>query len=82
MDGSNDEFINRFIDEFIEFSETKGLVVGGAYRDGNFEVFVCSAARYGSPTELDITAIKLFLDGKSIVTDSKVSGLVDANYGI
>ena len=75
------EVIDKFIDEFVTFLGIRGLAVGGGYSNQNFEAFVCSAARYGSPTEADVKAVTLFLDNRPIVADLKISGLVDANYG-
>lgn len=70
---------NQFIDEFLEYIESRGLLFGGGGRPESFEGFVVSNQRYGSPTDDDRKAIQAWL--QQYFTNLRVCKLVDANYG-
>lgn len=45
-----------FIDELIDFVETRSLIIGGGGSHNKFDCFVVAEGRYDSPTEEDRSA--------------------------
>ncbi len=66
---------DAFIDDFVDFLDSRKLIAGGGGSPDDFAMFVMSAARYESATEADLEAVKNWLNS-NIVT----SELVNAYY--
>ena len=73
---------DSLLDEFIEFIESHGLVMGGGANAKEFEGFVVSEGRYDSPSEKDRKAIDSWLNSHPKCYEVKVGSLVDAMYSM
>jgi uncharacterized protein YggL (DUF469 family) len=73
---------DAFLDEMVDFIESRSLVVEGGGGVDEFEAFISSNERYGSATEDDRSVISNWLEGQSVVQSLEVSDLVDANYDL
>ncbi|EJY4342147.1 YggL family protein [Vibrio cholerae] len=71
-----------FIDEFIDFVETRNLMLGGGASHSKFDCFVVAEGRYDSVTEDDRVAIETWFINKPECANVEVSTLVDVNSGI
>ncbi|MCP5078102.1 MAG: DUF469 family protein [Psychromonas sp.] len=71
---------DAFLDEMVDFIESRNLIIGGGGGVDEFEAFVSSNERYGSASEDDRNAVSNWLEGRSVVQSVEVSDLVDANY--
>jgi len=71
---------DAFLDDMVDFIESKNLVIGGGGGVDEFEAFISSSERYGSATEDDRTVVCNWLESKSVIQSVEVSDLVDANY--
>lgn len=69
------------MDDFFVYVDTLNLCIGGGGDLTSFAGFISSHERYGSVTESDRTSISNWLKEQSIVSDFKISELVDVNYG-
>ena len=73
---------DNFFDDFMEFIESRNLCFGGGYTKNFFDGFITSIERYGSANEEDRQEIESWLSSQDSLSDIKVDGLVDSNYGI
>lgn len=71
---------DAFLDEVVEFIESRNLMIEGGGGVDEFEAFISSNERYGSATDDDRNAVSNWLEEKLIVQSVEVSELVDANY--
>ena len=71
---------DAFLDEMVDFIESRNLIIGGGGGIDEFEAFISSNERYGSASEDDRSAVSNWLGGKSVFQSVEVSDLVDANY--
>jgi len=78
----NESELEVIMDDFVVYAETLNLFIGGGGDLNSFAGFVSSQARYGSVTESDISNISNWLTEQKIVSEFKVSELIDVNYGI
>jgi uncharacterized protein YggL (DUF469 family) len=79
---SQESEFDSFFDDFMIFIESKGLCFGGGYTKDFFDGFITHIERYGSASEEDRREVENWLSSNSNLTDIKVDGLVDSNYGI
>lgn len=71
---------DAFIDDFVDFLDSRQLIAGGGGSPDDFAMFVMSAARYESATEADLEAVKDWLNSNQLVSDVVASELVNAYY--
>lgn len=71
---------DAFLDEMVDFIESRNLVVEGGGGVDEFEAFISSNKRYGSASEDDRNVISNWLESNSVIQSVEVSDLVDANY--
>ncbi|PKG40927.1 YggL family protein [Psychromonas sp. Urea-02u-13] len=71
---------DAFLDEMVDFIESRNLVVEGGGGVDEFEAFISSNERYGSASEDDRNVISTWLESKPVIQSVEVSDLVDANY--
>ena len=71
-----------FFDDFMIFIESKGLCFGGGYTKDFFDGFITHMNRYDSVSEDERQEIESWLSSQGSLSDIKVDGLVDSNYGI
>jgi len=74
--------VDQFLDEIIDLAVSRKLQVGGGGGQSGFGMFVCSEHNYGSATEEDREIFKEWLTNHKVVSDLKISQIIDANYGI
>jgi uncharacterized protein YggL (DUF469 family) len=70
---------HEFLDDLIEFVESKDLGIGGGVGD-KVDVF-CTRLGRGTCTEDDRTAVSGWFQNHPLVTRFKIGPLVDAWYG-
>ncbi len=68
-----------FLDEIIDFVESRDLFIGGGGSNNEFGCFVIAGGRYDSATEDDRQAMEKWLTDSGKCTDIEISALVDAN---
>jgi len=73
---------DAFFTEFVEFVESRHLIMGGAGGAESFDIYISSYARYVSATEEDRTAFEAWLSDREFVIEANVAPLSDAYYGI
>lgn len=76
----NDEQLDSFFSEFIDFVESKELHVAGGADDETFDGFITSIGRYESATEEDRTAIQDWLSAQDKVSEVLLGKLEDPVY--
>lgn len=74
-----DEELNKFLDGFIDFVESRGCGIGGVV-GSDIKAFYSKLGR-GTCTEEDREAINKYLTDHPLVTWFRVGKLVDAWYG-
>lgn len=70
---------STLIDDFIDFIESRDLIMGGGANQHSFDCFVLADGRYDSVTEDDRQAITDWLEQRSECSEVKIGPLVDAN---
>lgn len=73
-----DEGFEQFIDEFITYIESLGLMYGGGGDAEGYDIFVAARGRYDSPTEEQRQAVSSWIEGKC--NKVIVSDFIDAFY--
>jgi len=76
------EEFDKFMNDIIDYIESKNLNIGGGGNLNSFGGFICSNKRYESVTKEDINNLKSWLSNHQLVSNIKIGQLVDANYGI
>ncbi|GHF97390.1 YggL family protein [Thalassotalea marina] len=76
----NEESLDNFMDELIDFIEAQHLCLGGGGDEKSFSAFVCSDERYGSATQENIQNTHDWLTKHQLVSNVKMGDLVDANH--
>lgn len=71
-----------FIDELLDFVESRNLMIGGGASQSKFDCFVVAEGRYDSVTEDDRIAIETWFTNKPECTNVEISALVDVNLAI
>ena len=74
--------LDPFLDEIVNFVESRNLMIAGGGGLDVFDIFVSSSYRYGSASEEDRHALLNWLEKKSLIKNVEVGDLVDANYGL
>jgi len=74
--------LDPFLDEIVDFVESRNLMIAGGGGIDVFDTFVSSSDRYGSASEEDRHALSKWLEEKSLLKNVEVGDLVDANYGL
>jgi len=69
--------IYKFLDDFIDVIEVNKLLFGGGGKE-NWEGFITSAKKYGSPTVEDREKIKIWLAKREEVIGCKTGDFLDA----
>jgi uncharacterized protein YggL (DUF469 family) len=77
---ASDEQYESFFESFAELVNNEELYIGLDNISELFEGSVTSTERYGNATEENRAAIETFLNGQAIISDVKVSALMDAFY--
>ncbi len=72
---------DSWLDQFIEFIESRNLCMGGSGSVKSFSAFICSTGRYSSARDEDREAVKHWLDSSGVTSNVVIGGLVDAYYG-
>lgn len=72
---------DSFFMEFIDFVESRNLMMGSAGGSEVFSVFISSFERYGSASEEDRRAFVNWLAERDFVENAVVGELTDAYYG-
>lgn len=78
----NEEDFDSFLDQFIDFIESRNLCMGGGGNTESFDGFICSDHRYGSASSEDRDAISGWLELNKSTSNVVVGQLVDANYEV
>ncbi len=78
----NESELDVIMDDFVAYTATLNLCIGGGGDLNSFEGFISSQERYGSVSESDLTSITHWLKDQNIVSEFKLGQLVDVNYGI
>jgi uncharacterized protein YggL (DUF469 family) len=78
----NESELEIIMDDFVVYTDTLNLCIGGGGDLNSFAGFISSKTRYGSVTESDILNITNWLKEQNIVSDFNLGELVDANYGM
>ena len=68
-----------FIDELIDFAESRNLIIGGGTSHSKFDCFVVAEGRYDSVTEEDRTIIEQWFTNNPKCTNTEIGALVDVN---
>lgn len=76
----NDEQLDNFFSDFIDFVESKDLHVSGGTDDESFDGFITSIGRYESATEDDRTDIQNWLSKQEKVSEVLLGKLEDPVY--
>lgn len=72
---------DSFFMEFIDFVESRNLMMGSAGGSEVFSVFISSFERYGSASEEDRSAFIHWLEEREFLENVVVGELTDAYYG-
>lgn len=78
---AGDEY-EQFFTSLSEFATHEHLFISLGNDDQQFEGSASSAERYGNATEENRAAFEALLNTHTIVSDIKVSALLDACYGM
>lgn len=78
----NEEDFDSFLDQFIDFIESRNLCMGGGGNTESFDAFICSDHRYGSASSEDRDAISGWLESNGSTSNIIVGQLIDANYDV
>jgi len=79
---TSEEDFDTFMDDVIDYLESRNLNVGGGGNVSAFGGFICSNERYGSTTDQDIQEVQAWLSNHKMVSNIKTGQLVDAMYGM
>ncbi|ELV8684109.1 YggL family protein [Vibrio fluvialis] len=69
------------LDSFINFIESRNLVMGGGANHESFDGFVVAEGRYDSATDEDRAAVEKWLSEQAMCLQVQVEALVDINHG-
>ncbi|EKO3498059.1 YggL family protein [Vibrio fluvialis] len=69
------------LDSFIDFIESRNLVMGGGANHESFDGFVVAEGRYDSATDEDRAAVEKWLSEQVMCSQVQVEALVDINHG-
>ncbi|ENY6169604.1 YggL family protein [Vibrio fluvialis] len=69
------------LDSFIDFIESRNLVMGGGANHESFDGFVVAEGRYDSATDEDRAAVEKWLSEQAMCSQVQVEALVDINHG-
>lgn len=75
----NENQYDELLDSFIEFIESRDLVMGGGANHESFDGFVVAEGRYDSATAEDRVAVEQWLDEQQWCSQIHVGPLVDIN---
>ncbi|GLS91667.1 hypothetical protein GCM10007916_27360 [Psychromonas marina] len=78
----DEKIFDAFFTDFVEFVESRNLIMGGAGGAQNFVIYISSYGRYVSATEEDRQAFEAWLAEHQFITECQVAELSDAYYGI
>ncbi len=79
---SSEEEFDKFIDEIVDYLESRNLNISGGGSVNSFGGFICSNERYGSVTTEDIENLQTWFSSHKLVSNIKIGNPVDAMYGI
>ncbi len=75
-----EDAFDSWLDQLIEFIESRDLCMGGSGDTKSFSGFICSAHRYKSAVDEDREAVKNWLESSGVASNVVIGGLVDAYY--
>ncbi|MFD2176553.1 YggL family protein [Veronia pacifica] len=78
LNTDSDDALDSFIDELVMFADSRHLMIGGGGMK-EIELVFGSSLRYGSATEQDREAVKLWLEARDEVSVISLGELVDLN---
>ena len=69
---------DEFLDDFIDLVEANKLLFGGGGKEESWEGFITSAKKFASPMENDRQTIKVWLENRPEILETKVGEFRDA----
>ena len=82
FESQDEEKVNLFFENFLDFTESMNLGFGGGYTIKEFDGFITAMGRYHSPSEDNRLAVEKWLCSQPNLVNIKLGGLIDANYGV
>ncbi|MCG6234222.1 YggL family protein [Vibrio furnissii] len=81
VNADDDTQYDVLLDSFIDFIESRNLVMGGGANHESFDGFVVAEGRYDSATDEDRAAVEKWLSEQAMCSQVQVEALVDINHG-
>ncbi|WP_306519756.1 YggL family protein [Rheinheimera sp.] len=82
MNFTSDHEFEGFLDNMIDFIESRELVMAAGGTASSWSGVICSIHRYGCATTEDQQAVEAWLSANSQLTNIRVGPLLDVNYGL
>ncbi|HEX8248068.1 MAG TPA: 50S ribosome-binding protein YggL [Pyrinomonadaceae bacterium] len=74
----NQTAFDEFVDNFIDLVEANKLLFGGGGDEKSWEGYITSAKKFASPTENDRQTIKVWLENRPEILETKIEDFCDA----